>query len=112
METYRGCVRYVNGGCSFCVEPLKGRPVFREPEAIVAEARALRERGVVNFRLGSQTCIISYKAELDGTDCPRPNPDALEALLSGMSALSPNVLHVDNANPAVMARHPVGTGGY
>jgi radical SAM superfamily enzyme with C-terminal helix-hairpin-helix motif len=110
METYRGCVRYVNGGCSFCVEPLKGRPVFREPEAIVAEARALRERGVVNFRLGSQTCIISYKAELDGTDCPRPNPDALEALLSGMSALSPNVLHVDNANPAVMARHPEETG--
>lgn len=106
LETYRGCVRYVNGGCSFCVEPLKGRPVFREPQAIVAEARALRERGVVNFRLGSQTCIISYKAELDGTDCPRPNPDALESLLSGMSSLSPNVLHVDNANPAVMARHP------
>lgn len=109
LETYRGCVRYVNGGCSFCVEPLKGRPVFREPEAIVAEARALRDRGVVNFRLGSQTCIISYKAELDGTDCPRPNPEALEALLSGMSSLSPNVLHVDNANPAVMARHPEET---
>jgi radical SAM superfamily enzyme with C-terminal helix-hairpin-helix motif len=106
LETYRGCVRYVNGGCSFCVEPLKGRPVFREPEAIVAEARALRERGVVNFRLGSQTCIISYKAKLDGTDCPRPNPEALEELLSGMSSLSPQVLHVDNANPAVMARHP------
>ncbi len=110
METYRGCVRYVNGGCSFCVEPLKGRPVFREPSAIVAEARALRERGVVNFRLGSQTCIISYKAKLDGTDCPRPNPEALEELLSGMSSLSPNVLHVDNANPAVMARHPEETG--
>ncbi|NLX46573.1 MAG: radical SAM protein [Euryarchaeota archaeon] len=109
METYRGCVRYVNGGCSFCVEPLKGRPVFREPEAIVAEARALRERGVVNFRLGSQTCIISYKAKLDGTDCPRPDPDALETLLSGMSSLFPNVLHVDNANPAVMARHPEET---
>lgn len=110
LETYRGCVRYVNGGCSFCVEPLKGRPVFRESEAIVAEARALRERGVTNFRLGSQTCIISYKAEMDGTDCPRPNPEALERLLSGMSSLSPNVLHVDNANPAVMARHPEETG--
>lgn len=109
LETYRGCVRYVNGGCSFCVEPLKGRPVFREPPGIIAEARALRERGVVNFRLGSQTCIISYHAELDGTDCPRPNPEALEQLLSGMSALSPNILHVDNANPAVMARHPEET---
>lgn len=109
METYRGCVRYVNGGCSFCVEPLKGRPVFREPEEIIAEARELRARGVVNFRLGSQTCIISYKAELDDTDCPAPNPEALESLLSGMSSLSPKVLHVDNANPAVMARHPLET---
>ena len=105
LETYRGCIRYVNGGCSFCVEPLKGRPVCREPRDIVAEAKALRERGVVNFRLGAQTCIISYKAELDGTDCPRPNPVALEELLSGMSSLGPEVLHVDNANPAVIARH-------
>ena len=109
LETYRGCVRYLTGGCSFCVEPLKGRPVFREPEAVIAEARALRERGVVNFRLGAQTCIISYKAELDGTDCPRPFSEALEELLSGMAALSPQVLHVDNANPAVMARHPEET---
>jgi radical SAM superfamily enzyme with C-terminal helix-hairpin-helix motif len=61
---------------------------------------------VVNFRLGAQTCIISYKAELDGTDCPRPNPEALEQLLSGISSLGPEILHVDNANPAVMARHP------
>ncbi|MCG7840449.1 MAG: radical SAM protein, partial [Methanomassiliicoccales archaeon] len=76
---------------------------------IVAEVRALRERGVVNFRLGSQTCIISYKAELDGSDCPRPNPKALEELLSGISALNPEILHVDNANPAVMARHPEET---
>ncbi|MDD1771339.1 MAG: radical SAM protein [Methanomassiliicoccales archaeon] len=106
LETYRGCIRYVNGGCSFCVEPLKGRPVCREPKDIVAEARALKERGVVNFRLGAQTCIISYKAELDGTDCPRPNPAALEELLSGVSSLGPDVLHVDNANPAVIARHP------
>ncbi|HRU11831.1 MAG TPA: radical SAM protein, partial [Methanomassiliicoccales archaeon] len=50
-----------------------------------------------------------YKAELDGTDCPRPSPEALEELLSGMAALSPQVLHVDNANPAVMARHPEET---
>lgn len=106
LETYRGCVRYASGGCSFCVEPLKGRPVFREPEAIVAEARRLRELGVVNFRLGSQTCIISYRAHLDGSDCPRPDPASLERLLSGMSSLRPEVLHVDNANPAVMARHP------
>jgi len=59
--------------------------------------------------LGAQTCIISYKAELDGTDCPRPNPEALEELLSGISALRPGLLHVDNANPAVMARHPEET---
>ena len=26
VESYRGCVRYKSGGCSFCIEPLKGKP--------------------------------------------------------------------------------------
>jgi radical SAM superfamily enzyme with C-terminal helix-hairpin-helix motif len=29
IETYRGCVRYASGGCSFCVEPMKGEPLMR-----------------------------------------------------------------------------------
>jgi len=106
IETYRGCVRYASGGCSFCVEPLKGKPVYRDEEAIIAECKRLAEIGVRNFRLGGQSCIISYKADLGTGDPPRPNPRAVERLLSGVTALQPDVLHVDNANPAVIASYP------
>jgi len=106
IETYRGCVRYMSGGCSFCVEPLKGIPVCREPEDIVAECQKLHALGVRNFRLGAQTCFISYHAHLDGTETPRPDPEAIERLLSGIASLGVDLLHLDNANPAVMAAHP------
>ncbi len=105
IETYRGCPRYRGGGCSFCVEPLKGKPVFRGVDDIVEEVSRLRELGVRNFRLGAQTDIISYLARTDD-DVPRPNPEAIEGLFSRLSALEPEVLHVDNANPAVIANHP------
>ncbi len=106
IETYRGCVRYNSGGCSFCVEPLKGIPVCREPEDIIAECKRLHDLGVRNFRLGAQTCFISYHAHLDGSETPRPDPDAIEELLSGVAALGVDLLHLDNANPAVIAAHP------
>jgi radical SAM superfamily enzyme with C-terminal helix-hairpin-helix motif len=60
--------------------------------------------------LGAQTCFISYKAHLDGTDTPRPNPEAIEELLSNIASLGVEVLHLDNANPAVMASYPEETG--
>jgi radical SAM superfamily enzyme with C-terminal helix-hairpin-helix motif len=107
IETYRGCVRYKSGGCSFCVEPLKGIPVCREPKDIIAECRKLHDLGVRNFRLGAQTCFISYHAHLDGTETPRPDPEAIEELLSGVASLGVDLLHLDNANPAVIAAHPV-----
>jgi radical SAM superfamily enzyme with C-terminal helix-hairpin-helix motif len=106
IETYRGCVRYSSGGCSFCVEPLKGKPVYREPSDIIAETKALHALGVVNFRLGAQTCFISYQASLEEGETPTPHPEAVEELLSGVAALKPKVLHLDNANPAVIAAHP------
>ena len=59
-----------------------------------------------NFRLGAQTCFISYHAHLDGTETPRPDPEAIERLLSGIASLGVDLLHLDNANPAVMAAHP------
>ncbi|HVO77660.1 MAG TPA: radical SAM protein [Methanomassiliicoccales archaeon] len=106
VETYRGCVRYRGGGCSFCIEPLKGKPLHREPADVIAEAKALRELGVVNFRLGAQTCLVSYKSFDEGSETPTPNPNAIEELLSGIAALDVDVLHLDNANPAVIATHP------
>ncbi|MBW2995587.1 radical SAM protein, partial [Candidatus Woesearchaeota archaeon] len=38
IETSRGCSRRT--GCSFCTEPLKGEPEFREQEDIISEMQA------------------------------------------------------------------------
>ncbi|MDH7509368.1 MAG: radical SAM protein [Methanomassiliicoccales archaeon] len=105
IETYRGCIRYRSGGCSFCIEPLKGAPLFREPEDIIREIRTLKRLGVRNFRLGGQTCFISYKAE-GFHDNLKLNPQAIETLLSGIADIGVDVIHLDNANPAVIAEHP------
>jgi radical SAM superfamily enzyme with C-terminal helix-hairpin-helix motif len=108
VETSRGCVRFFSGGCSFCSEPSYGPPQFRPPEEVVAEVAALSSEGVTNFRLGGQACIYSYMAEgIGDTETPTPNPEALKSLLSGVRKVAPElrVLHVDNANPAVIAEN-------
>ena len=104
VETFRGCHRYLSGGCSFCIEPLKGKPLFREPEDIIAEIEILKKNGVRNVRLGGQTCIVSYRAEGEGV--PRPNVDAVKELFKGLKALDLDVLHVDNGNPSVISSYP------
>ncbi|MEM2868874.1 MAG: radical SAM protein [Thermoplasmata archaeon] len=106
---YRGCVRYRSGGCSFCTDALYGRPRFRTPEDVAAEVSALHEAGAVGFRLGGASCIFSYLAEGVGTtEAPRPSLEAVARLLRGIRAAAPGleVLHTDNANPAVIASHP------
>lgn len=112
IETYTGCVRYVNGGCRFCLEPREGKPVWREENDIAKEVGLLHQAGVRNFRLGGQTCFFCYKTkELGDGDRPRPNPAAIETLLRGVRAAAPDlrVLHIDNANPAVLATWPEET---
>lgn len=108
VQMYRGCVRYVTGGCRFCVEPLLGEVHFRQPNDILEEVRALSEAGVVNFRLGAQSCVYCYLSEETGaSDNPKPNPEAVTKLLRAVRrTVSPEVFHLDNANPAVMAEHP------
>jgi len=105
METYRGCHRYASGGCSYCIEPLKGKPLMRSVDDILAEARKMKELGIRNIRIGGQTCIISYGSE-DDAGTPRPNPEAIEELFRGLKELDFKVLHVDNANPAVISEYP------
>ena len=105
IETYRGCHRYRSGGCSFCIEPLKGKPLMRSPGDIIAEAEKLVSLGVRNIRVGGQTCIVSY-GSTDSSDVPVPNPEAVGALFAGLKDLGLDVLHVDNANPAVISSHP------
>ncbi len=109
ITTYRGCPRYFTGGCSFCSEPDYGKPVFREQEDIIEEIGRLYDLGIRHFRLGGQSCIFSYKAEGIGeTETPKPRPDELLDLFKGINNRCPaiKVLHVDNANPAVIAEHP------
>jgi radical SAM superfamily enzyme with C-terminal helix-hairpin-helix motif len=91
LETGRGCPR--EKGCSFCTEPIKHKVLWRRPELVIKEVRALMALGARAFRLGKQSCIYSY----EGGD-----PRKLEALLSGLAALKPTVLHVDNANPMMI----------
>lgn len=112
LETYQGCVRYFMGGCSFCIEPLFGEPKFKKTKEIIDEVKALHDLGAVNFRLGAQSCIFSFGTEeLGETETPKPKPDEIEKLLKGIRNTAPNleVLHTDNANPAVIAKHPKGS---
>ena len=104
VESYRGCHRWSTGGCSYCIEPLKGRPLMRSPSDIIGEAQRLRDLGVINLRVGGQTCIVSYGSE-DDSPVPRPNPEAVAELFEGLKALEFDVLHVDNANAAVISSY-------
>jgi len=105
IESYRGCHRFASGGCSYCIEPTKGRPLMRSPGDIIAEASRLRELGVRNLRVGGQTCIVSYGSEPD-SPVPTPVPEKVDELFEGLQSLGFDVLHVDNANAAVIASHP------
>jgi len=109
IETYRGCPRSVTGGCSFCSEPTKGQPDFRPIRDIVDEIKSLYNTGVRHFRIGSQPCIFSYMGkDAEKSEFPKPNPDALEKLFYGIRNVAPNLktLHIDNANPGILARFP------
>jgi len=109
IETYRGCARSIVGGCSFCSEPSKGIPCFRPIEDIISEVQSLYAAGVRHFRIGGQPCIFSYMSKGVGElEFPKPNPAALERLFRGIRSVAPDLktLHIDNANPGVLAHFP------
>ena len=109
IETYRGCPRTIIGGCSFCSEPSKGLPDFRPINDVAEEIKCLYNNGIRPFRLGSQPCIFSYQSQDAGEkEFPKPNPEALEELFSKIRKVAPDLktLHIDNANPGVIARYP------
>lgn len=110
IETSRGCPRYINGGCNFCIEPLLGTVITRQPRDIVNEIDLLYKFGVRNFRLGGQTDVYAYMGTGVGEqENPVPNVEAWNHLLTGIWNIAPKleVLHLDNANPAVIAQYPV-----
>jgi len=109
IETYRGCPRAVVGGCSFCIEPLRGLPQFREPRDVVREVEALYKAGVEFIRLGRQPDFFTYMARGVGDlEFPEPRPEEIEKLLAGIRAVAPGLrtLHIDNVNPGTVYHHP------
>jgi radical SAM superfamily enzyme with C-terminal helix-hairpin-helix motif len=78
---------------------------MRSPEDIIKEVSRLKELGVRNIRIGGQTCIISYGSD-DYLGIPKPKPDVIKSLFNGLREMNFDVLHVDNANPAVIAEYP------
>jgi radical SAM superfamily enzyme with C-terminal helix-hairpin-helix motif len=109
IESYRGCPRFITGGCSFCTEPLYGPPQQRPINDIVNEVEALYSAGIRAFRIGKQADLFTYGSdEMGEEEFPTPNPEAIDELFSKIRLVAPalDVLHIDNVNPGTIARHP------
>ncbi|MGC8835671.1 MAG: radical SAM protein [Infirmifilum sp.] len=108
IETFRGCSRWLTGGCSFCIEPRFGRVIVRDQEDIAREISLLYELGVRSFRLGRQSDFLAYKANgMNEVEYPEPNPVELRKLFQMIRAAAPSLetLHIDNVNPMTIALH-------
>jgi len=105
LETARGCSHGATGGCSFCTEPFYGVPKYRSIAGIAAEVAALYAHGARHFRVGRQPDILAYGA--GAGEYPAPRPELLENLFSSIRTAAPGLktLHIDNTNPATIAKH-------
>ena len=105
LETARGCSHGATGGCSFCTEPFYGMPQYRGIPGIAAEVDALHRQGARHFRVGRQPDILTYGA--GPGEYPAPRPELIEHLFTSIRAAAPELktLHIDNTNPATIARH-------
>jgi len=105
LETARGCSHGASGGCSFCTEPFYGSPKYRSITGIFREVAALYAHGARHFRVGRQPDILAYGA--GAGEYPAPRPDLLEDLFSSIRTAAPELktLHIDNTNPATIAKH-------
>ena len=105
LETARGCSHGASGGCSFCTEPFYGSPKYRSIVGVAAEVAALHAHGARHFRVGRQPDILAYGA--GPGEYPAPRPDLLETLFASIRTAAPalKTLHIDNTNPATIAKH-------
>jgi radical SAM superfamily enzyme with C-terminal helix-hairpin-helix motif len=105
LETARGCPHGASGGCSFCTEPFYGSPDYRGIKGIAGEVAALYAHGGRHFRVGRQPDILAYGA--GAGEYPAPRPDLLEDLFASIRTAAPGLktLHIDNTNPATIAKH-------
>ena len=106
IELYQGCVRFKRG-CKFCIEPKKGIPLWRDENDVIKEINTSIDNGVVNVRIGGATDIYTYRAEgVEDLEYPIPNPEPVSKVLHGAREnKSLKILHVDNANPSIIAQN-------
>jgi radical SAM superfamily enzyme with C-terminal helix-hairpin-helix motif len=80
-------------------------PKYRSIPGIAAEAAALHAGGARHFRVGRQPDILAYGA--GPGEYPAPDPEKIEELFSSIRTAAPDLrtLHIDNTNPATIARH-------
>ena len=106
VELYQGCVRFKRG-CKFCIEPKKGLPLWRREEDVIKEIDTAIDSGVVNVRIGGATDIYTYRAEgVEDMEYPIPDPEPIsKVLLGARSNENLEILHVDNANPSIVAQN-------
>ena len=105
LETARGCSHGSSGGCSFCTEPFYGTPKYRSIDSIADEVASLYTHGARHFRVGRQPDILAYGA--GAGEFPAPRPDLIETLFASIRTAAPalKTLHIDNTNPATIAKH-------
>ena len=106
VELYQGCVRFKRG-CRFCIEPKKGLPLWRPEHEVIAEVASALDSGVRNVRIGGATDIYTYRAEgVEDLEYPIPDPEPIARVLHGLREDERlEVLHVDNANPSIVAEN-------
>ena len=109
IETFMGCPRYLNGGCAFCIEPLKGATQHRPVKSVIKEIQSLYGEGARHFRIGGQTDFYAFHhKEYTDPRYPEPNPEVIEELLSTIRETCPKIktLHIDNVNALNFALYP------
>jgi radical SAM superfamily enzyme with C-terminal helix-hairpin-helix motif len=109
IETFRGCPRYISGGCSFCIEPSKGKTKHRSIDGIVKEIKSLYALGGRHFRLGNQSDFYAFHhIAIENRKYPKPNPEMIEKLLQQIRSACPEIktLHIDNVNPLNFTLYP------
>ena len=107
VEIYQGCVRFKRG-CKFCIEPKKGPPIWRDEKDVIDEVKSALDHGVRNVRIGGATDIYTYKAEsVEELEYPIPRPEPITKILYSLREDERlEILHVDNANPSIVAENP------
>ena len=86
---------------------LEGTSSLEEEDDVIREINLAVESEAVNIRIGGATDIYTYRAEgVEDIEYPIPDPEPISKVLQGArSNENLQILHVDNANPSIVAQN-------